>query len=60
MRLAGVTTIEAANQFLEEYLPIYNSAFVQPARPQISIDLVLRAATGPDPLHQDRGASAMT
>jgi transposase-like protein len=33
MRLADVTTLEAANQFLEGYLPIYNQRFtVQPAQ----------------------------
>ena len=33
MRLAGVSTREAANQFLEEYLPIYNRRFtVQPVQ----------------------------
>lgn len=33
MRLAGVSTLEAANQFLEGYLPIYNRRFaVQPAQ----------------------------
>ena len=34
MRLADVSTIEAANRFLEDYLPIYNRRFsVQPAQP---------------------------
>jgi hypothetical protein len=34
MRLAAVSTLEAANQFLAGYLPIYNQRFaVQPARP---------------------------
>ena len=33
LRLAGIATIEAANQFLEGYLPIYNQRFtVQPAQ----------------------------
>ncbi|MCX5723113.1 MAG: ISNCY family transposase [Nitrospirae bacterium] len=33
LRLAGLATIEAANQFLEEWLPIYNRRFsVQPAQ----------------------------
>lgn len=33
MRLADVSTLEAANQFLEGYLPIYNQRFtVQPAQ----------------------------
>jgi hypothetical protein len=33
MRLAAVSTLEAANQFLEGYLPIYNQRFtVQPAQ----------------------------
>ncbi|MBI5854584.1 MAG: ISNCY family transposase [Nitrospirae bacterium] len=33
MRLAGIATIEAANRFLEDYLPIYNQRFsVQPAQ----------------------------
>jgi hypothetical protein len=34
MRLADVSTLEAANRFLEDYLPIYNQRFsVQPAQP---------------------------
>ena len=34
LRLAGITTIEAANRFLDEWLPIYNRRFsVQPAQP---------------------------
>ena len=34
MRLAGVSTLEAANRFLDGYLPIYNRRFsVQPAQP---------------------------
>jgi len=34
MRLADVSTLEAANQFLKGYLPIYNQRFsVQPAQP---------------------------
>ena len=34
LRLAGVSTLEAANRFLERYLPIYNRRFsVQPAPP---------------------------
>ena len=34
MRLADVSTLEAANRFLEGYLPIYNRRFaVQPAQP---------------------------
>ena len=34
MRLADVSTLEAANQFLDSYLPIYNRRFsVQPAQP---------------------------
>lgn len=33
LRLAGVSTLEAANRFLEGYLPIYNQRFtVQPAQ----------------------------
>ena len=33
LRLAGIATIEAANRFLEEWLPIYNRRFsVQPAQ----------------------------
>ena len=33
-RLAGITTIEAANRFLDEWLPIYNRrCSVQPAQP---------------------------
>ena len=33
LRLAGIATIEAANQFVEEWLPIYNRRFaVQPAQ----------------------------
>jgi transposase len=33
LRLAGITTIEAANRFLEAWLPIYNRRFtVQPAQ----------------------------
>ena len=34
LRLAGVSTLEAANRFLDGYLPIYNRRFsVQPAQP---------------------------
>lgn len=34
MRLAGIRTMEAANDFLERYLPHYNARFaVQPAQP---------------------------
>ena len=34
MRLAGVSTLDEANRFLEDYLPIYNQRFsVQPAQP---------------------------
>jgi hypothetical protein len=34
LRLAGIATIEAANRFLEEWLPSYNRRFsVQPAQP---------------------------
>jgi hypothetical protein len=34
MRLADVSTLDAANQFLKSYLPIYNQRFsVQPAQP---------------------------
>ncbi len=34
LRLAGITTLEAANRFLEEYLPRYNQRFaVLPAQP---------------------------
>jgi transposase len=34
MRLAGIRTLEAANEFLEGYLPHYNARFaVQPAQP---------------------------
>ena len=34
LRLAGITTIEAANRFLDEWLPIYNRrCSVQPAQP---------------------------
>jgi len=34
MRLAGIQTLEAANEFLEGYLPHYNARFaVQPAQP---------------------------
>jgi hypothetical protein len=34
MRLAGISTLEEANRFLEEYLPIYNQRFsVQPVQP---------------------------
>ena len=33
MRLAGVSTLDEANRFLEDYLPIYNQRFsVQPAQ----------------------------
>ncbi|NKE73504.1 hypothetical protein [Candidatus Manganitrophus noduliformans] len=33
MRLAGISSIEAANRFLLEYLPIYNRRFsVKPAQ----------------------------
>jgi hypothetical protein len=34
MRLANVSTLDAANQFLQDYLPIYNQRFsVQPVQP---------------------------
>ena len=34
LRLAGISTLEEANRFLEDYLPIYNQRFsVQPAQP---------------------------
>ena len=34
LRLAGVSTLEAANRFLDGYLPVYNRRFsVQPAQP---------------------------
>ena len=33
LRLAGIATLEAANRFLEEWLPLYNRRFaVQPAQ----------------------------
>ena len=31
LRLAEVSTLEAANRFLESYLPIYNRRFAVPA-----------------------------
>ena len=31
LRLAGIATIEAANRFLEEWLPIYNRRFAVPS-----------------------------
>ena len=46
MRLADVSTLEAANQFLEGYRPIYNQRFtVQPAQAADLHRPVLRAAT---------------
>jgi hypothetical protein len=42
LRLADVSTLEAANQVLESYLPIYNQRFaVQPCRQRICIAPVL-------------------
>ena len=60
MRLADVSTLEAANRFLEGYLPIYNRRFaVQPAQ---AADLHRpRPATpraGPDPVPQDHTVPA--
>jgi len=46
LRLAGISTLEAANRFLESYLPIYNRRFaVQPAQ---AADL-----HRPRPVHQE-------
>ena len=46
LRLAGVSTLEAANRFLDGHLPIYNRRFsVQPAQPADLHRPVLRAAS---------------
>ena len=46
LRLADVSPLEAANQVLESYLPIYNRRLaVQPCRPRICI--------APRPTHQE-------
>ncbi|MEK9142818.1 MAG: ISNCY family transposase [Nitrospirota bacterium] len=44
MRLAGVATLDAANQFLERYLPIYNRRFAVP--PSQAADLHRPRPTG--------------
>ena len=55
LRLAGIATLEAANRFLEEWLPLDNRRFaVQPAqaadlhRPQVG-----GRGSEPYPVHQD-------
>src|SRR4051794_41356030 len=47
MRLAGISTIEAGNQFLPAFMADYNRRFAQEPRPDNDLH---RPVGGPDPL----------
>ncbi len=48
LRLAGVSTLEKANEFLREYLPLYNERFKVPANVQGCVYRPLLAGTDPN------------
>jgi hypothetical protein len=52
MRLADVSTLDAANRFLKGYLPIYNQRFsVQPEQPAAASASSCETRAGSEPVH---------